>query len=158
MNIHILQSSEISHAKEIWTSLEREDEYVPFNALWNYIETWISVFGKEVPHWFLYGEEKGNPYGIVLLVKEVGRDVIFPIKGFTLGPDGENYTERVGLARNSILARKQYTEVFVEALFSTINKEFKWEEINLDGFVDDEVEIISNAFDKIKLTYSLKKE
>ncbi len=157
MNIHILQSSEITKAKKIWLSLEKEYDYVPFNVQWDYIETWIDAFGDEVPHWFLYGEEKGKAVGIVLLTKEVGRDVVLPIKGYALGPDGENFTERVGLAGNTILATKKYKKKFIEELFITINNEFQWEEINLQAFSDEELDFLSHIFQKLHLRYSMRK-
>lgn len=158
MDIHILQSSDIARAKKIWTLLEKELDYVPFNAEWNYIETWIDAFGKEVPHWFLYGEETGKACGIVLLVKEVGRDVLLPIKGFALGPDGENYTERVGMARNTILVKEKHKQQFVENVISTIRKEFQWEEINLDAFSDEDIKRIFHILHKMHIPYRLTKE
>lgn len=156
MEIHILSSEERIRAKKIWTSLEKDIPYVPFNTQWDYIETWLEIYGKTTPHWFLYGEHNNMEIGIILLVKHVGRNILIPIKSFSIGPDGESYRERTQLVHNAILVREEFRAEFLENLLTTLTNEFTWDEISLEGLYQGES--ICSVLDRFSFSYLYKKD
>lgn len=142
MDIYILSSSKKLLAKKIWKSLEKECLHTPLNAQWEYVNTWLSVYGNEVPHWFFYAKEDAY-IGIVLLVKHKGRNILFPVDSFSIGPDGEPYNERTQMAENGILVKENYKALFLKKVTELIKKEFKWEEITIDALSEKEAYILS---------------
>lgn len=158
MNLKTFTSEESKIAQEIWQSIEKTRDYVPFNAQWEYIETWIQSFGHNIPHWYLVGYNDKRPVAICLLVEEVGRNILFPIKAYSYGPDGENYSERIQLARNAFLSIKEYEQLFIKKCIEHTVKNYTFDEINAVRFSKPDTETILSVIKKQNLHYSTTTE
>lgn len=108
------------------------------SSIWT--STWLSHFGKQIPHQFLVAYRNGQPRGICLLTHGVG-ERNGPIRTRTLhiGTSGEREADSVCVEYNTILVRDEERFPFQKALWEHIESKEAWDEFRLDGFEEHDV-------------------
>ena len=158
MNIHILPQTDISKARQIWRKLESQVPDITLAARWIWTETWIEVYGDFIPHYFAYGEKNGTPVGIMLVVRETGRTLPFPVKSYSIGTGGEPLKERTHVLNKSVLVLPEHKNHFIKALVEQVTETFSWEELTLDFYRTEDQKSFLNVFDGKKMKYNVIRE
>lgn len=153
MKLQILKKADLEQARAIWQHLETAVPDITLASKWVWIQTWIDVYGDFIPFQFIVAEEHGKPCGIVLVAKETGRPLPFPVKSYSIGTGGEPLKERTHMLNKSILVLPKYKDQFIELLVESISGAYSWEELTLDFYRVDDQKKFLEVFDKKRMKY-----
>ena len=136
-----LPSTERAVAERIWSALEEQLGRAAPTTSWSWTDAWLSAYGDLVPHRFAVAEFAGEPCGVVLVTKGVGRrHGPFPVRTVHLGTAGEPPGEGVYVEYNRVLVDPQHRAAFATALVQDLRRDSSWHELHLDGFAPEDAE------------------
>ncbi len=129
----------------MWSSLERRLDSPGLTCSWAWTETWLRHYGDRVRHCFAVGEVDGAPVGIVLVTASwpVPVDRLAFRGVIHLGTAGEPRGQSVGVEYNRLLCDPAWRPAFASELMRTIRDELKPAAIRLDGFVPEDVALLT---------------
>src|ERR1700682_1746780 len=119
MKIEILRADQVASIEPIWQKLEKDLGNSSLSCSWVWTKTWLEVYGKMVPHWFLVGTTHGNVCALALLTQQTGRKLPIPIKAFHIGTLGEPFKDWVGVENNHLLVSPKNRKKFVQKILET---------------------------------------
>ena len=123
-----------SDACEAWTALESRIASTGLTCSWDWTETWLDVYGADLPHSFVLGERDGRPCGLALVVRGTGRSGAIPIRRLHVGTAGARAGEGINVEYNRLLVEPDSRAAFSAALLDTLVHAPEWDELVLDGF------------------------
>lgn len=139
--IRWLPASERGTVAGIWRSLESRTRDWRLACSWDWTEVWLTHYGDVVPHRFAVGEVSGQPCGITLVTRGVGRRRgPFTLRTVHLGTAGERPDESVFVEYNGTLVDPEHRPAFAQALMADLRRDRRWHELTLDGFEPSEAE------------------
>jgi hypothetical protein len=146
MTIEAVDSFAADKVAREWALLDRRSggEALMSSAVW--VSTWLRHYGDLVPHRFFIGRCGGAVCGAALITEGVGRRIgPFGVKSVHLGTAGEPESDSVKVEYNRLLVDDDCRHDFPRAIFDTLLREARWDELRLDGFVPADVESLLAA-------------
>jgi len=133
--IELLPSSEQSEAVSRWRELERSMRNTGLTNSWPWIKTWLDHYGETVQHTFAFGKQGNQLIGAALITKATRSIRGLPITSVHLGTAGEPRKETTRVEYNRLLVASENLDAFATGLIQTLQQQFRWSELRLDGFV-----------------------
>jgi hypothetical protein len=145
LRLRWLPAAERGAAAAIWQELEARTSAL-LACSWRWTETWLDHYGDLIPHRFAVGERSGTPVGIVLVTRGVGeRRARVPVRTLHFGTAGEPGGDSVFVERNGLLALPEHRAAFARALLGSLAAGGGWDELVLDGFTEEDAELLLDA-------------
>ena len=120
-----------------WRDLERRLGAVPLSVSSDWTETWLNHYSAIVPTRVAVGEANGKLRGICLITEGVGRNAgPVALRTRHIGTAGEPHGESVCVEYNSLLVEEAYREAFAAGVLGRVEREARFDELHLDGFLD----------------------
>ncbi len=132
--IHLVGKEDVENVGKTWRKLEKQFKEVSITCKWDWVKTWLDIYGDQVDYWFFVGMVDGKAKGIIMVTRETHRPLPLPVKAFHIGTHGEPYSDRVRMVHNTVLVLNKYKEQFFSAFLDRFNELFTWEELVLDDF------------------------
>lgn len=158
MNIHILESAKTEEARAIWRALETTIKDITLAASWVWTETWIETYGDFIPYFFIVAYEEKKPVGIVLITKETGRTLPFPVNSYSVGTGGEPLKERTHILNKSILVDSKHHNEFIALIVEHFRTHIRWEELTMEFYRNREYTAFLSAVKTKKLKHVVIRE
>lgn len=143
-----LKHGSLNEIALIWQELESFIKPKSISCSWDWVSTWLSIYGDLIPYEFVCGSIGNTVCGICLISKETGRFLPFPVAAYHLGTSGEPIKERVMMLNNHILVRPDCIQQFVNQFVSYFLSHYSWDEFRLEFFERDDVDIFTGSFDQ----------
>jgi CelD/BcsL family acetyltransferase involved in cellulose biosynthesis len=125
-------------AEAIWRALEAEYGRPPLSCSWDWTQTWLEVYGADVPHRFVIGERDGRPRAIALLTLDAPSRPSLRPRTLHVGTAGEPRGDTVAVERNGLLVAPEDKVAFSRGLVAFALRSRGWQRLSLDGFAPDE--------------------
>ena len=156
--IHLVGKEDIDNVGRIWRNIEKQCKNVSINCNWNWVKTWIDVYGDQVDYWFFVGMVDGKAKGIIMVTRETHRPLPLPVKAYHIGTHGEPYSDRVRMVHNTVLVLEKYKKNFFSAFLDRFNELFQWEELVLDDFNSDGAAIFKELLSERKYDLTVESQ
>jgi hypothetical protein len=127
-----------AEAEAIWCALEAELERPGLTCSWDWTQTWLEVYGADVPHRFVVGERDGRPRAIALLTLDAPAGPSLRPRTLHVGTAGEPRGDTVAVEPNRLLAAPEDKVPFSRGLIAFAMSSRGWQRLSLDGFVPHE--------------------
>lgn len=137
IEIELLEKGAISTVAPIWKRLEGEVSRVALTSTWDWVETWLAVYGELVDYWFAIGKVDNAYVGIALITRETHRPLPLPVKAFHLSTNGEPYQDQMQMMNNCMLVKATWMMPFYDAVINTVMDMFKPEELIFDDYAPE---------------------
>ena len=131
LDISLLTKNDVEAAGRIWCALEKEVHPTSVTCRWDFVSTWLELYGDVVEYWFAVGTVEDEVIGMTLITKETHRPLPLSVAAYHIGTNGEPFSDAVQVKHGKILVKKIYEREFYAGVLEAINT-FKWEEIVLD--------------------------
>lgn len=143
LTVRTLTASKRAEALAQWQILEQRtaaDRPVAITASHSWVSAWLQHYGDVVPHEFLLGTAAGEPVGITLVTRGVGRkNGPFPMRTRHLGTAGERPGQSVCVEYNRLPVLAAYRDRFEHAVIAHVLQDKEWDAFCLDGFAEDDL-------------------
>ncbi len=146
VQIRLLPRTAQSEVSSVWNALEARFGDGALTCSWDWTESWVRHYADVVPVRFAIGERGGTPCGVALVTEPVVQlGGPLTIRELHLGTSGESLDETVYVEYNRLLVDPQAREPFIHGLLAAIDRDRRWDELRLTGFVpDDAVLLLAN--------------
>ena len=94
---------------------------------------------------FAFGKQDNQLIGAALITKATHRIRGIPIPSLHLGTAGEPGEETAYVEYNRLLVAPENLDAFANALIHTLQHQFRWSELRLDGFVPEHADALIRA-------------
>lgn len=132
ITIRVLTKHDIVAAEAYWKELEGQKAYTPLVCRWDWVSTWLGIYGDLVTYWFCVGFRDNTVVGITLITKEAARWIPVPVNAYHLGTQGEPLKDWVHMVNNDVLALDGEYDRFIRALTTVMAEKFSWEEFLIE--------------------------
>lgn len=149
--IELLSSSEQMEAAIRWQDLEQSIRNTGLTNSWPWIKTWLDDYDDIVQPAFAFGKQDNQPIGAALITKATYRIAGLPIPAVHLGTAGEPVKERTSVEYNRLLVAPEYLDAFAMGLVRTLQQQFRWLALRLNGFVPEHADALIRACAKAGL-------
>ena len=129
VEVRVLPPAARSDACEAWTALESRIASTGLTCSWDWTETWLDVYGADLPHSFVLGQRDGRPCGLALVVRGTGRSGAIPIRRLHVGTAGACAGEGINVEYNRLLVETDSRAAFSAALLDTLVHAPEWDEL-----------------------------
>jgi CelD/BcsL family acetyltransferase involved in cellulose biosynthesis len=143
--IELLPSSEQIEAASKWQDLERSIRNTGLTNSWPWIKTWLDNYDGLVQPIFAFGKQGDQLIGAALITKATHRIGCIPIPAVHLGTAGEPEKETIHVEYNRLLVAPESLDAFAMGLIRTLQQQFRWSELRLDGFVPEHADALIRA-------------
>lgn len=141
--IELVPSSEQIEAASKWQDLEQRIRNTGLTNSWPWIKTWLDNHDHIVQPTFAFAKQGNQPIGAALIIKATHRIKGIPIPSVHLGTAGARYTQY--MEYNRLLVAPENLDAFARGLIRTLQQEFRWSELRLDGFVPEHAAALIRA-------------
>ncbi len=155
--IELLPSSEQIEAASRWQDLEQSIGNTGLTNSWPWIKTWLDNYNDIVQPTFAFGKQDHRPIGATLITNATHRIAGIPIPVVHLGTAGEPEGERTHVEYNRLLVSPENLEAFAMGLMRTLQQQFRWLELQLDGFVPEHADALMRAGTNAGLQFRVDK-
>ncbi len=139
--VEFLPSTERESVMGWWKQLENDLGEVSLASSAAWTETWLEHYGDLVQHRFVVGRVNSTICGLTLLTEGVDQKVgPFRLKTLHVGTAGEPDQDSVCVEYNQVLAVPEHRTAFAQAVMNKIFQESNWDELRLEGFLNDHVD------------------
>lgn len=156
--IEIVPFSEHVAAAKKWQAIEQSISNTGLTNSWPWIKTWLDHYSNTVQPTFAFGKLDGLPIGAALITKVTHRIGGIPIPSIHLGTAGEPEKETTWVECNQLLVAPEHLDAFALALVQTLQQQFRWSRLRLDGFVAHHADALIRSGTKIGLPFAVKDE
>ena len=143
--IELLPSSEQIEAASRWQDLECSIRNTGLTNSWVWIKTWLDNYNCIVQPTFAFGKQGNQPIGAALITKATYRIRGIPVPSVQLGTAGEPGKESTFVQYNRLLVAPEHLDAFAMGLIRTLQQQFRWSELRLDGFVPEHADALIRA-------------
>src|SRR5947208_1625294 len=133
--IELLPSSEQIEAASRWQDLECSIRNTGLTNSWVWIKTWLDNYNCIVQPTFAFGKQGNQPIGAALITKATYRIRGIPVLSVQLGTAGEPGKESTFVQYNRLLVAPEHLDAFAMGLICSLQQQFRWSVLRLDGFV-----------------------
>jgi CelD/BcsL family acetyltransferase involved in cellulose biosynthesis len=128
-----------------WQNLERRIGNTKLTNSWAWVKTWLKNYTDIVQPTFAFGKQGNQPIGAALITEATHRIRGIPIPSVHLGTAGEPAEETTHVQYNRLLVAPENLDAFALGLLYTLEEQFRWSELRLDGFVPEHAEALMRA-------------
>lgn len=125
-----------------WKALDQGLQNPYLSCSWDWVETWVQVYGRLLPHRYLIGRVGNETVGMALLVEGAFREGPFPVRTLHLGTAGEPVRDSVCVEYNRSLIATEHRRAFVAGLWQHIEDDQRWDRLHFDGLADDIASVV----------------
>src|ERR1700730_16363439 len=138
--IELLAASEQMEAAGKWQDLEQSIRNTGLTNSWLWIKTWLDNYGEIVQPTFALGKLDNQHIGAALITQATHRVRGIPIPSVALGTAIASYVEY-----NRLLVTPENLDAFAMGLIPTLQQQYRWSELRLDGFVPEHADALIRA-------------
>jgi len=153
--IELLPSTEQVEAARRWQDLEQSMSNTGLTNSWPWIKTWLDNYDDVVQPSFAFGKRDNQSIGAALITKATYRIRGFPIPAVHLGTAGEPKKERTSVEYNRLLVAPENLDAFAMGLIRTLQQEFDWSALRLNGFVPEHADALIRACANVGLPFKV---
>jgi hypothetical protein len=117
----------------VWSELFESSNRFSFFMSWEWVDTWMSVFGELLQPSILLFLEGGAVMGACLLVESRVRRAALPLRRMLISASGEEDSEATYPEFNDLLCRPG-AEIAVARTLNRHLRDGHWDELEFDGF------------------------
>ncbi|HEY7358247.1 MAG TPA: GNAT family N-acetyltransferase, partial [Ktedonobacterales bacterium] len=154
--IELLPASAQEVAACRWQELERQLGNTGLTNSWPWIKTWLDHYEDTVQPTFAFGLQDGQPIGAALIIRSRRSKLGFAVPAVYLGTAGEPKAEGAYVEYNRLLVAPEHLEAFAQALIVTVQRQFRWSELWLMGFVPQHAEALLRAGAQAGLAFQVE--
>jgi Acetyltransferase (GNAT) domain len=143
--IELLPFSEQFEAASKWQDLEQSMRNVGLTNSWPWIKTWLDNYGDVVRPTFVFGKQDNQPIGAALITQTMHRIGGIPLPSVYLGTAGEPQKELTHVEYNRLLVTSEHLDAFALGLLRTLQQQFRWSDLRLNGFIPKHAEALMRA-------------
>jgi len=146
--IELLPSSEQVEAASKWQDLEQRMRNTGLTNSWPWIKTWLENYDDILQPTFAFGKQGDQPIGAALITKATYRIRDKPLPGVAvlhLGTAGEPDKELTRVEYNRLLVTPENLDAFAMELIRTLQQQFRWSALRLNGFVPEHADALMRA-------------
>lgn len=146
--IECLPSSEQVEAASRWQDLEQSIRNTGLTNSWPWVKTWVDNYGDIVQPTFAFGKQDNQTIGAALITKAPYRIRDKPLPGVSvvhLGTAGEPNKELTRVEYNRLLVTPENLDAFAIGLIRTLQQQFRWSALRLNGFVPEHADALIRA-------------
>jgi len=146
--IELLPSSKQIEAASKWQNLEQSIRNTGLANSWSWIKTWLDNYDDTLQPTFAFGKQDNQPIGAALITKAPYRIRNIPIPGVPavyLGTAGEPDKETARVEYNRLLVAPENLDAFAMGLIRTLQQQFRWSALRLNGFVSEHADALIRA-------------
>ncbi len=136
--IDVLSSSKQAEAACRWQDLEQCTNNTGLTNSWIWVKTWLDYHAPLIEYSFIFGQHNGQIIGAALVVEALYKRRGIPVARIHLGTG--KYVEY-----NRLLVVPEYLDSFAVELVKTVQHQFCWSELHLDGFVSEDAKALLKA-------------
>ncbi len=136
--VDVLPSSEQGEAARRWKELEQRTNNTGLTNSWTWIKTWLDYHAPLLTYSFIFAQQDERIVGAALVVQALYKRKGMPIARIHLGTG--KYVEY-----NRLLVVPEYLDSFARELVKTVQRQFRWSELHLDGFVPEHANALLEA-------------
>jgi CelD/BcsL family acetyltransferase involved in cellulose biosynthesis len=125
--------------------MERSIRNTGLTNSWSWIKTWLDNYDDTVQPIFTFGKQGNQSIGAALITKATHRIRGIPIPSVHLGTAGEPEKETTRVKYNKLLVAPENLDAFAAGLIHTLQQQFRWSELRLDGFVPEQASALIRA-------------
>ena len=147
--IELLPSSEQVKAASKWQDLEQRMRNTGLTNSWPWIKTWLENYDDILQPTFAFGKQDNQPIGAALITKATYRIRDKPLPGVAvlhLGTAGEPDKELTRVEYNRLLVTPENLDAFATELIRTLQQQFRWSALRLNGFVPGHADALMRAY------------
>jgi len=144
ISLFVFEKDQTLLISDIWKMFEKEIP-VGLTATWDWISTWIEVYGSLVGYKFILALQNDEITGIALITLETHRTFPFPVRAFHIGTYGEPIKDSMQMTNNRILVKAESRRLFYDVLIEALSNHFKCEEIIFDEMSEHEADVLRNV-------------
>ena len=141
--IELVPYSEQIVAASKWQDLEQCIRNTGLTNSWPWIKTWLDNHDHRVQPTFAFAKQDNQPIGAALITKATHRIKGIPIPSVHLGTAGARYTQY--MEYNRLLVAPENLDAFAIGLIGTLQQQFRWSVLRLDGFVPEHADALIRA-------------
>ena len=135
--IELLPFSQQREAASRWQNLERSLSNTGLSNSWLWTKTWLDNYNGIVQPVFAFGKQGDQLIGAALITKATEGIRGIPIPAVYLGTAGEPRIETTKVQYNRLLVAPENLDTFATGLICTLQQQFRWCQLRLDGFVPE---------------------
>ncbi len=143
--IELLPSSERSEAASRWQGLEQHMSNTGLTNSWPWIKAWLDNYENRVQPTFAFGKQNNQLIGAALITEATWRIRGIPVSAIHLGTAGESVKERTSVEYNRLLVAPENLHAFAMGLTRTLQQQFRWSALRLNGFVPEHADALIRA-------------
>jgi hypothetical protein len=146
--IELLPFSEQVEAASKWQDLEQSIRNTGLTNSWPWIKTWLDNYGDILQPTFAFGKQDNQPIGAALITRAPYRIKDKPFPGISvvhLGTAGEPNKELTHVEYNRLLVTPENLDAFAIGLIRTLQQQFRWSALRLNGFVPEHADALIRA-------------
>jgi CelD/BcsL family acetyltransferase involved in cellulose biosynthesis len=143
--IDLLPVSAREVAARRWQDLEHQIGNTGLTNSWPWVKTWLDQYAGMVQPTFAFGTQDGQPIGAALITQSRRGKLGITIPALYLGTAGEPKKDGAWVEYNRLLVAPEHLDAFAQALVLTIQQQFRWCELWLEGFVPQHAEALMRA-------------
>ncbi len=151
--IEFVPCSEQIEAASRWQDVEQRIRNTGLTNSWSWIKAWLDNYDDLVQPTFAFGKLDNQPIGAALITKATHRIGGIPIPSVHLGTAGEPVKERTVVEDNRLLVAPENLDAFAIGLIHTLQQQFRWSALWLNGFVPEHAEALIRACAKADLQF-----
>jgi CelD/BcsL family acetyltransferase involved in cellulose biosynthesis len=156
--IELLPASAQAEAARRWQALERQLDNTGLTNSWPWIKTWLAHYADLAQPTFAFGLQDGQPIGAALITESRRGRLGLTILTLSLGTAGEPKKKGAWVEYNRLLVAPEQLEAFAQALIETVQRQFRWSELRLEGFVPSHAEALLRAGAQVGLTFRVEQK
>lgn len=143
--IDLLPVSGQDVAARRWQDLERQIGNTGLTNSWPWVKTWLDHYAEMVQPTFAFGIRGGQLIGATIITRSRRGKLGITIPTLYLGTAGESKKDGAFVEYNRLLVAPQHLDAFAQALLLTLQQQFRWSELWLEGFVPQHAEALMHA-------------
>jgi hypothetical protein len=156
--IELLPFSKQNEAANRWQALEQSIGNTGLTNSWPWIKAWLDNYADTAEPTFAFAKQNNQPIGAALITKATRRIRGIPIPSVHLGTAGEPEKESTFVERNQLLVAPEHLDAFAWGLVHMLRQQFRWSELNLDGFVSEHADALIRAGTHVGLHFKTQEE
>ncbi len=153
--IELLPASQRIKAGKRWWSLEQSMRNTGLTNSWPWIKTWLDNYDDRVQPTFAFGKQGNQLIGTALITEATYRIKGIPIPAIHLGTAGEPKKERTSVEYNRLLVAPENLDAFAAGLVCTLQHQFRWSALRLNGFVPEHADALIRACARADLQFRI---
>jgi CelD/BcsL family acetyltransferase involved in cellulose biosynthesis len=146
---------EQSEAARKWQELEQSIRNTGLTNSWPWIKVWLDNYGDTVQPTFAFAKLDNQLIGAALITKATHRIRGIPIPSIHLGTAGEPEKESTRVEYNRLLVAPENLDAFAAVLVRTLQQQFRWSALRLDGFVPEHAVALLRACANVGLHFKV---